>query len=301
MTNPSAPRVRPATRARSLRRRAARPVPRAGPVGPRAGRHRGPHVQPAQRCRPVRGGCARQHGWRERGRGGGARSDRRPRRMSSSSPRRPPSRGRSSTRRAATSGPDRRRRPPADRQRPRVDALLVGRWPVGVLHPDDPRDGQWPTKAREAYQLDVPDSCAIRADGSAGPERLKTGRIKRRDGHLCVLDPPARRVAGRVTGRDHLRRPNPDDKTPVLQFYDPADEITDPGLPTDGVLGYQDPEWRPTAGCSSTCAMPAMADAAASVIVRLNPGAAGQRRRRPAGTLYPAYSPDGRYIAATRP
>ena len=162
--------------------------------------------------------------------------------------------------------------------------------------------GVWPTKGvREEYQLDVPNLTRIRADGSAGPERLKTGRIKRRDDIYSywirqpVVSPDGSKVAIISDA------PNPDDKTPVLQFYDPAtDEITDPGLPTDGVLGHQDPEWRPDGRMLVYVRNARDGSRGASVIVRLNPESGRTKTLTSGGYLYPAYSPDGKYIAATR-
>jgi Tol biopolymer transport system component len=95
--------------------------------------------------------------------------------------------------------------------------------------------------------------------------------------------------------------PNPDDKTPTVQLYGmEPDKITDPGLETNGSLGHQDPEWRPDGKYLVYVKNGRDGSRGAPVIMRYNvdTGKAGQLTGF--GYLYPAYSRDGRYLAATR-
>jgi dipeptidyl aminopeptidase/acylaminoacyl peptidase len=175
-----------------------------------------------------------------------------------------------------------------------------GQW-VYYIHTTK-ETGQWPAKGVvEQYQLDVPNLMRIKADGSGGAERLKAGRIKKGDNTYAywmrqpVVSPDGSKVAMISDA------PDPDDKTPVLQYYDPAtDKITDPGLPTDGVLGHQDPEWRPDGKRLVYVRNARDGSRGASVIVRTNPETGRTTTLTSGGYLYPAYSPDGRYLAATR-
>jgi Tol biopolymer transport system component len=159
-------------------------------------------------------------------------------------------------------------------------------------------EGRW---GGEEYALDVPRLARVKADGSGEPEILKSGRIKRGDNVYAywlrqpAVSPDGTRVAVISDA------PNPDDKTLTVQFYGmESDKVTDPGLETNGVLGHQDPEWRPDGRFLVYVKNGRDGSRGAPVIMRYNPetGKAGQLTGF--GYLYPAYSRDGRYLAATR-
>ena len=95
--------------------------------------------------------------------------------------------------------------------------------------------------------------------------------------------------------------PNPDQSNVVLQFFDTATkDIKRAGVAETGVLGHQDPEWRPDGkyllyvknGRDGTRGTP--------VIVRYDPATKKTKAISAPGYLNPSYSPDGRYIAATK-
>jgi len=165
-----------------------------------------------------------------------------------------------------------------------------------------PEDGRWPAGGSvEEYALVIPAVMRVPADGSAEPESLKDGRIKKgRNIYAFWLRQP-------VTAPDGSRialisdAPNPDDRTPVLQFLDPATgKLSVPDLATDGVLGHQDPEWRPDGSYLLYVRNGRDGSRGAPVIMRYTVKTGKARALTSPGYLYPAYSPDGAYIAATR-
>ncbi len=175
-----------------------------------------------------------------------------------------------------------------------------GKWIVYIRsHPDV---GYWPVKGRLGrYALDVPDLMRVKADGSAEPERLATGLIK--DGRLRwsawmrqpVLSPDGTTIA-LVTDA-----PNPGDSNVVLQFFDvKTKKLTRAGVRENGVLGHQDPEWRADGHLLLYTQNGRDGSRGASVIMRYDVRAKKSRAITAAGYMQPSYSPDGRYVAATR-
>ena len=162
--------------------------------------------------------------------------------------------------------------------------------------------GYWPVKGRLGrYALDVPDLMRVKVDGSAEPERLATGLIK--DGRLRwsawmrqpVLSPDGATIA-LVTDA-----PKPDDSNVVLQFFDTkTKKLTRAGVRENGVLGHQDPEWRSDGHLLLYTENGRDGARGASVIMRYDVRAKKARALTAAGYMQPSYSPDGRYMAATR-
>jgi Tol biopolymer transport system component len=161
-------------------------------------------------------------------------------------------------------------------------------------------EGRWRTSAgTESYALDVPRLMRVAAGGGK-PETLKTARI--RDGRLRYaywIRQPASSPDGKTVAVIS-DAPNPDDKTPVLQFFDMASEkLRDPKLAVNGVFGHQDPEWRPDGKFLLYVMNGRDASRGAPQIMRYNVESKKARALTGPGYLYPAYSPDGRYVAAT--
>ena len=162
--------------------------------------------------------------------------------------------------------------------------------------------GNWPIRGRTGrYDIDVPDLMRVRADGGAEPERLATGLV--RDGQLKwsawmrqpVLSPDGKTIA-LVTDA-----PNPGDDDIMLKFFDvETKKLRAAGVRTNGVLGHQDPEWRRDGRLLLYTQNGRDGARGAPVIMRYD------TRTKKAGTLtapgymQPSYSPDGRYVAATR-
>jgi Tol biopolymer transport system component len=162
--------------------------------------------------------------------------------------------------------------------------------------------GLWPVRGRIGwYDIDVPDLMRVKADGSAEPERLATGLVK--DGKLKwsawmrqpVLSPDGKTIA-LVTDA-----PNPDDSNVVLQFFDiETKKLRRAGVKESGVLGHQDPEWRPDGRLLLYTQNGRDGSRGAPVIMRYDTREKKSRALTAAGYMQPSYSPDGAYLAATR-
>lgn len=163
-------------------------------------------------------------------------------------------------------------------------------------------EGRWPERGRPVgYVLSVPELMRVRADGSGEPERLATGKFTKGDYTYAfwirqpVPSPDDTQIAVVSDG------PNPDESTVVLQLFDrETGKFRKVDVGTSGVLGHQDPEWRPDGrfllyvknGRDGTRGAPA--------IMRYNVERDSARTLAGPGYLQPSYSPDGAYIAATK-
>lgn len=162
--------------------------------------------------------------------------------------------------------------------------------------------GYWPVRGRLArYDIVVPDLMRVRADGGADPERLATGFVK--DGQLewsswmrqPVLSPSGRTIA-LVTDA-----PNPGEGDVVLKFFTvETKKLRAAGVRTNGVLGHQDPEWRPDGKFLLYTQNGRDGARGAPVIMRYDVGTKKAATLTASGYMQPSYSPDGRYVAATR-
>jgi dipeptidyl aminopeptidase/acylaminoacyl peptidase len=141
----------------------------------------------------------------------------------------------------------------------------------------------------------------VRSDGSAEPESLVSGKFTQGDYTWSfwmrqpVLGPDGRTVA-MVTDA-----PSPEESNVVLQFYDvETGAFTPIDVPDNGVLGHQDPIWRHDAKFLLYVLNGRDGSTGAPVIVRYETATGGRKVLTSGGYLQPSYSPDGRYIAATR-
>ena len=147
----------------------------------------------------------------------------------------------------------------------------------------------------------MPRLVRIKADGSGEPEVLKSGKFTKGKNTYAywirqpVVSPDGSQVAVISDA------PNPDDKTLTVQFYGmESDKIARPRAGDERRLGHQDPEWRPDGKYLVYVKNGRDGSRGAPVIMRYNTetGKAGQLTGF--GYLYPAYSRDGKYLAATR-
>ena len=163
-------------------------------------------------------------------------------------------------------------------------------------------EGRWFSRgALRDYVMDVPHLMRVRADGSANPETLESGRF-RQSGRTWfywirqpVLSPDGRTVAVVSDA------PNPDERNVVLQLYDlERERFTVVNAPQNAPLGHQDPSWRPDGRYLLYVRNGREGARGTPVIARYDPETERARNISPPGYLQPNYSPDGRYIAATR-
>jgi len=161
--------------------------------------------------------------------------------------------------------------------------------------------GKWPVKGiPETYQLDVPSLMRVHPDGT-GEESLANGKFKKGSYTYAywmrqpVVSPDGKTVALMSDA------PNPDQSTVVLQFFDTATaKLRSAKMETLGVLGHQDPEWRPDGQFLLYVRNGRDGSRGAPVIMRYNVARKTARALTSAGYLNPSYSRDGKYIAATK-
>jgi Tol biopolymer transport system component len=151
------------------------------------------------------------------------------------------------------------------------------------------------------YDLETPQVSRIPADGSAAAEVLFSGKLK----------------SGRSTWFSWVREPvvSPDGNTiavvsdapattqsaVVLQLYDIAKKkLTKPDLPQSLKLGHQDPAWRPDGTQILYVKNGRNGARGAPQIMRYVVATKKAAAVTGPGYLAPAWSPDGRFIAATR-
>jgi Tol biopolymer transport system component len=162
--------------------------------------------------------------------------------------------------------------------------------------------GRWPVNGRVGtYSMAVPHLMRIRADGSAKPEDLKSGRFK--DGNLTwfswmrqpVVSPNGKTVA-LVSDQ-----PRPDQRDVVVQLFNiKSGKFSRPDLPVTSPLGHQDPTWRPDGRFLAYVRNGRDGARGAPVIYRYDVKEKAARPLTSPGYLEPSYSPDGNYIAATK-
>ena len=162
--------------------------------------------------------------------------------------------------------------------------------------------GKWPVRGRDSwYDLSAQDLMRVNSSGSGEPQRLLNGRVRR--GPLRwsafmrqpVVSPDGKTVA-LVTDA-----PQPDDSNVVLQFYDIARKrLTRAGVREIGVLGHQDPEWRADGKLLLYTQNGRDGARGAPIIMRYDPKTKRTRAMTGPGYMQASYSPDGRFIAATR-
>lgn len=162
--------------------------------------------------------------------------------------------------------------------------------------------GLWPAQGTDRhYRMDVPALMRVRADGAAEPEVLLTGRIKRDTRSWFywirqpVLSADGRTIAMISDG------PDPTESDAVLQFYDlTTEERSIPEVPENVPLGHQDPSWRADGKFLLYVRNGRSGSRGAPVVYRWDVGQQTSTPLTGPGYLEPTYSPDGRYIAATR-
>jgi dipeptidyl aminopeptidase/acylaminoacyl peptidase len=163
-------------------------------------------------------------------------------------------------------------------------------------------EGKWPVGgAVESYALDVPQLMRTRPDGSGEPELLATSKFKKGSYTYAfwIRQPAIAPDGARIAVVSDA--PNPDESTVVLQFWDPeTKKFSKVDVGVKGVLGHQDPEWRPDGNFLLYVRNGRDGSRGAPMIMRYNVVKETTRELTAAGYLQPSYSPDGKYIAATR-
>ena len=150
------------------------------------------------------------------------------------------------------------------------------------------------------YDLATPEIARVKTDGSAKPEQIVTGRIKSGKSTWFswmrepVLGPDGHTVALVSDG------PDPSKSEVVLQFYDlTSKKFTKPKL-SAADLGHQDPAWEPLGRYVAFVKNGRDGSRGAPQIVKYNPENGRSFAVTGPGYLAPSWSPDTKYLAATK-
>ena len=162
-----------------------------------------------------------------------------------------------------------------------------GRWPAGNILRD--------------YALTTPSVMQVKADGSSDPVRVLSGKvsINGRTWQAWIREPvvsPDGKTLAMVSDR-----PDPSKRDVVLQLYDlTTKKSTVPKVAETAPLGHQDPTWRPDGKVLLYVRNGRNGARGAPVIYRLDVAKGKASPLTGPGYLEPAFSPDGRYVAATK-
>jgi len=163
----------------------------------------------------------------------------------------------------------------------------VGLWPAGGVD-------------RE-YQMTIPNVMRVQADGSGAPVQILSGKISQgsRTWQAWIREPvlsPDGRTLAMVSDR-----PDPSQNDVVLEFYDLTTKKTlVPKLIETPPLGHQDPAWRADGLVLLYVRNGRDGTRGAPIIYGWDVAKAKATALTGPGYLEPAFSPDGRYIAATK-
>lgn len=162
--------------------------------------------------------------------------------------------------------------------------------------------GLWPAQGVDRhYRMNVPALMRVSADGASEPETILTGRIARdtRSWFYWIRQPVlaanGRTIAMISDGPDPTRSDS------VLQFYDlTTEERTVPDTPETVPFGHQDPSWRADGKFLLYVRNGRSGSRGAPVVYRWDVAKATATPITGPGYLEPRYSPDGKYIVATK-
>jgi Periplasmic component of the Tol biopolymer transport system len=162
--------------------------------------------------------------------------------------------------------------------------------------------GLWPANGRNThYLMTVPDLMSISADGTGAAERLRTGAFRKKGltwfywMRQPVMSPNGKTFALVSDG------PDPTKSDVILQFWDPAkNKTTIPPVSEVPPLGHQDPAWRPDGNMLFYVRNDRDGAKGTPVIYRWDVIKKTSAPVTGPGYLEPSFSPDGKYIAATR-
>ena len=163
----------------------------------------------------------------------------------------------------------------------------IGHWPSGGIVRD--------------YQMTIPNVMKVPTDGSSNPVQVLSGKVSKNGWtwqswiREPVLSPDGETLA-MVSDR-----PDPSRSDVVLQFYDlTTKKTTVPKLAEEAPLGHQDPTWRSDGKVLLYVHNGRDGARGAPAIYRWDATKGKATALTGPGYLEPSFSPDGRYVAATK-
>lgn len=163
-------------------------------------------------------------------------------------------------------------------------------------------DGKWRIGGQvKDYRLDVPALMQV-PTGGGSPTKVLDGLVNppgsfKWNGFIRepAISPDGRYVAIATD------LPDPTTSDVVIKLYDlKTGKIKDLGLSQVPPLGHQDPAWKPDGSRLLYVRNDRDGAKGASVLYAYNPANGKTKAVTKPGYLYPSWSPDGKYIAATR-
>lgn len=151
------------------------------------------------------------------------------------------------------------------------------------------------------YDLRYPILSRIRPDGT-DRQALLSGLYRAAGGQrwFYFIRQPAPSADGRTIAVVS-DGPDPTNRDVVLQLYDlKTKKLTAVGVAEQAPLGHQDPAWRPDGEMLLYVKNGRTSGRGTPGIYRYNPATQRARAMSGPGYMQPVYSPDGRYVAATR-
>jgi Tol biopolymer transport system component len=162
--------------------------------------------------------------------------------------------------------------------------------------------GLWPSQGvNRVYQMSVPSVMRVDVAGGGDAAQIVNGKVTKgnRTWQAWIRQPvvsPDGRTLAIISDR-----PDPSKNDVVLQFYDmTTKKSTIPALSETSPLGHQDPAWRSDGKVLLYVRNGRDGLKGAPVIYRLDVAKAKASALTGPGYLEPAFSPDGRYVAATK-
>jgi dipeptidyl aminopeptidase/acylaminoacyl peptidase len=162
--------------------------------------------------------------------------------------------------------------------------------------------GTWPSQGKPShYLMTVPSVMVVNADGSGSPSRIINGKIHK--GSLewfTWLRQPVSSPNGNTLALVS-DAPDPTKSDVILQLYDLAKKkSTIPDVTEVAPLGHQDPAWKPDGLTLLYVRNARDGPKGAAAIYRYDLKTKKGTPLTGPGYLEPNYSPDGRYITATK-
>ncbi|HYK94490.1 MAG TPA: hypothetical protein VE011_01290 [Candidatus Dormibacteraeota bacterium] len=161
--------------------------------------------------------------------------------------------------------------------------------------------GRWPSGGTiHTYNLQVPSLLRMNADGTGQSVVLLTGRVKQGSNTWSYFIREPSITADGTTAAIVTDGPDPTVSDIVVKLLDIATgKLTNPHLPESESLGHQDPAWSPDGKTLLYVRNAREGARGTPAIYRYNLASGKSTALTGAGYTAPAWSHDGRYVAAT--
>jgi Tol biopolymer transport system component len=163
-------------------------------------------------------------------------------------------------------------------------------------------EGRWPSGGElRTYNLSVPSLVRMRPDGTGVVETLLTGRVERGSNRWSYFIRQPSIAPDGATAALITDGPDPTKSDVVLKLLDLAElSLSDPKLAQSQALGHQDPAWAPDGSALLFVKNAREGTRGTPSIVRYTLATKKSAALTGPGYISPAWSRDGRFVAATQ-